>query len=324
MDDAIRGPISWQSLALRDTVLLKSDGFPTYHLAVVVDDRAMGITHVLRGEEWIPSAPIHLMIYQALGWEPPIFAHPPSVLGEDGKKLSKRHGATQVSAFRDAGYLPEALMNFLALIGWSPGDGEEQELFSKEELIKRFSLAHVNTAPGVFSYQKLNWMNGMYIRNLSTDELLQRILPFLEKAGLRWDTPLGKERLRMILPHIHERLQLLTEAPGMVEFLLVDTLERDIEAMYVKSVTSEQLAQILDLAAKNLHSLAEFTVAAVDGALRPIVSALSLPAAAVFGAIRIAVTGRKVTPPLNESIVALGKDESVRRVQETIGIIKAR
>jgi len=172
LNDAVKGLVSWDSVPMRDPVLLKSDGFPIYHLAVVVDDHDMRISHVMRGDEWLSSAPLHLKLYEALNWQAPVFAHLPVVLGSDGKKLSKRHGASLVSAFRDEGYLAEALLNFVTLVGWSPGEGEEQEVYTKDELISRFALEQINKASAVFDYAKLEWMNGVYIRNLTLDKFV--------------------------------------------------------------------------------------------------------------------------------------------------------
>ncbi|MGD8996709.1 MAG: glutamate--tRNA ligase, partial [Anaerolineae bacterium] len=206
--DAIFGDMTFDNELIDDQILLKSDGFPTYHLAVVVDDHHMQITHVIRGEDWISSTPKRILIYQAMDWEPPVYCHVPLVNGPDGQKLSKRHGATSIAEFRHQGYLPEALLNFLALLGWSPGEGEEQEVFSREALIERFDLFRVSKSPATFSYEKLNWMNGVYIRKLSQEELVERLLPFWQRVGLVPD-PCPEEmmcRLRRIVPLIQERL----------------------------------------------------------------------------------------------------------------------
>ncbi|HET7375882.1 MAG TPA: glutamate--tRNA ligase, partial [Anaerolineae bacterium] len=216
--DLIRGPITVDYTLQDDFVILKSDGFPTYHLAAMVDDHDMQITHVLRADEWLPSLPRHILIYTAFGWTPPIFAHLPVILNPSGKgKMSKRSAKTAggnfensvfVTEFRDEGYLPEAMRNFLALVGWAPGSGIEQEIFSTEELINVFSLDHVNPSPAAFPYDKLDWMNGMYIRALPVDELAKRIYPFLLQAGLEVDT----DRLLKITPDIRERLVTLKDA----------------------------------------------------------------------------------------------------------------
>lgn len=317
LKDAVKGLITWEGISLRDTVLLKSDGFPTYHLAVVADDHDMKISHVMRGEEWLATAPVHVLLYEALGWEAPVFAHLPSVMGNDGKKLSKRHGATFVSAFRDEGYLPEALMNFLTLIGWSPGDGEEQEIFSVEELIKRFSIERIHAAGGIFDYGKLQWMNGMYIKNLPDDEFIKRALPFVEKAGLK----VNLDRFKAIAAPVKERVKLLTEVPAMIEFLFVDTIERDIPAMYQKGIDAAKAKEILSAVQDKLAAVANFSHQDLEAALRPLEQQFSIKLGPLFGVIRIAVTGKKITPPLFESLAALGKQDTMRRIAETIEIL---
>lgn len=316
MMDGVRGRISWDSLSLRDTVILKSDGYPTYHLAVVVDDHAMKVSHAIRGEEWIATAPLHIMLYEALGWEPPIFCHLPNVLGPDGKKLSKRHGATNISAFRENGYLPEALVNFLALVGWSPGEGIDQEIFSIDELIKRFSLERVNNAPGVFEYNKLDWMNGMYIRNLSGEDLASRIRPFLEREKI----VVNEERLQRIAPHIKERIRILTEAPAMIQFLFVDELEFDIATVLneKKGVTKEKAAQVLEAAYTALEKLSDFEAATVNECLKAVIKELDIQPVVLFGPLRIAVTGKPATPPLAESLYALGKVDTLKRIKRCV------
>ncbi len=315
--DAVKGLITWEGLSLRDTVLLKSDGFPTYHLAVVADDHDMNISHVMRGEEWLATAPVHILLYEALGWEMPVFAHLPSVMGNDGKKLSKRHGSTFVAAFRDDGYLPEALMNFLTLVGWSPGDGEEQEIFTVEELIKRFSLERVHAAGGIFDYAKLGWMNGMYIKNLPDDEFIKRSTPFIEKAGLK----INPERFKAIAAPVKERVKLLTEVPSMIEFLFVDKIERDIPAMYQKGIDAPKAREILLAAQSKLEAVSAFNHQELEAALRPLEQQFGIKLGPLFGVIRIAVTGKKITPPLFESLAALGREETMRRIAETIQIL---
>jgi glutamyl-tRNA synthetase len=182
--DMLRGDITFNNSTLDDLILLKSDGYPTYHLANVIDDTLMEISHVMRAQEWIPSTPRHILIYKAFGWKPPVLAHLPVILVPEGGKLSKRNKATPVHEFRGQGYLPEALVNFLALIGWSPGESVEQEVFTRDELIERFNLSHVNRAPGAFSSEKLDWMNGIYIRQLSREDLLERLIPVWQQAGM--------------------------------------------------------------------------------------------------------------------------------------------
>lgn len=318
LQDAVKGLLTWESISLRDTVILKSDGLPMYHLAVVVDDHDMKITHVTRADEWLATTPLHILLYEALGWEMPVFAHLPNVMGNDGKKLSKRHGATFVSMFREEGYLPEALLNFLTLIGWSPGEGEEQEIFTVEELQKRFSLEHVNAAGGAFDYAKLGWMNGMYIRNLSDEEFIRRARPFIEKAGLT----IHEERFRAIAAPVKERVKILTEIAPMVEFLFVDKIQRDIPAMFQKGIDAAKATEILRSAESKLQALESFDHGTIESALRPLEQEFGLKLGPLFGVIRIAVTGKKVTPPLFESLAALGKQETLSRIAETFPLLR--
>ncbi len=317
MHDGIRGRIEWNSIPLRDPVILKGDGFPTYHLASVVDDHLMEISHVMRGEEWIPTAPLHLLLYEALGWQEPIFCHLPVVLGPDGKKLSKRHGATSWSAFRDEGYLPEALLNFIVRIGWSPGEGDEQEIFSRDELIQKFALDHVNSSSGVFEYNKLNWMNGVYIRELQTEDFSARVQPFLESSGVE----LSAERWEIIAPSVQERTKLLSEVPEMVRFLEEKPLQRELDQMISKKVSKELAAQVLGAVAERFQALEPFEEEPVDQALKGVASELEQKPGAVFLPVRIAVTGKKATPPLFDSMKALGKEETVRRLEEARALL---
>ncbi|MCC6932341.1 MAG: glutamate--tRNA ligase [Deltaproteobacteria bacterium] len=314
LNDLVRGEIVWENPALRDTVILKSDGFPTYHLASVCDDHDMGITHVFRGEEWIPTTPIHIKEYEALGWEMPQIGHMPQVLGDSGKKLSKREGAVSVDSFREGGYLPEALFNFLALIGWSPGEGEEQEVFTQKELIERFSVKKINKAGGVFSYDKLGWMNGMHIRRLSIEELAKRVKPFLENAGLKVDDKILLE----ITPHIQERMTVLTEALGLVSFLFVDKIEHELKSMFAKGIDAPKAIEILQMGKQLLNELPTFDVASVEATIRGMVGKFTYPMGAIFMVMRIGVTGKKVTPPLFESIAILGKEKSLHRIDQAI------
>src|SRR6266545_1473896 len=219
--DVIHGEVTWENRVLDDFVILKSDGFPTYHLAHLVDDHAMEISHVLRGDEWISSTPRHVLLYRAFGWEPPTFAHLPAILGPDRKKLSKRHGPTGIAAFQEAGYLPEALTNYLALCGWSPGTDEE--IFSLPELVERFELERVSPTGAIFDHDKLDWFNGIYIRNLSAAELANRMRPFLGDAA----AGAPDAQLEAIAALLQDRLRTLSEAPELTDFFLTDDLEFD-------------------------------------------------------------------------------------------------
>jgi glutamyl-tRNA synthetase len=315
--DAIRGRVTWDSIPLRDSVILKSGGSATYHLAAMVDDHDMKITHALRGVEWLSSTPLHLLLYEALGWEPVTFAHLPVINGPDGKKLSKRHGAPKSSELREQGYLPEALMNFVSLVGWSPGEGNEQEVFSVEELIKIFSLEQINQASGVFDPTKLLWMNGVYVRNLPVEEFIARSKPFLDAAGVS----VPAEAFAALAVHVQERVKVLTEVPGMIEFLADKPLERQMEAMFHKGVDGPRATQIINLAIKKLEVLPEFTVPGIDATLRSVAEELGLKAGPAFVVLRVAVTGKTITPPLFESFAVLGRDAVLSRLRETLTVI---
>lgn len=316
-EDGVRGRVTWDPIPLKDTVLLKSDGTALYHLAVVVDDHDMEITHVLRGIEWISSTPIHLLIYEALGWEPPVFAHLPVVNGPDGKKLSKRTGAAKSSDLREKGFLAEAVLNYVSLIGWAPGEGSNQEIFTREELIKQFSLAGINPASGVFDPAKLEWMNGVYIRNLPLAEFIERSKHFLTAAGVE----IQPELYEAIAPHVQERVKVLSEIAPMVDFLADKPLERQMDAMFQKGMDGPKAREVLTRAIAVLESLPEFAVSAIDQALRGVATELGLKAGPAFVVLRIAVTGKTVTPPLFESFAVLGRDKVVSRLRETLNLI---
>ncbi len=314
--DRIRGDVVFDNAGQDDQVLLKSDGFPTYHLAVVVDDHHMRITHVIRDDRWIPSAPKRILIYQALGWELPAFCHVPLVNGTDGKPLAKRHGATSITQFRDQGYLPDVLLNFLALLGWAPGEGDEQEIFSREELIERFDLFRINKAPAVFSYKKLDWMNGVHIRNLSEEALLERLLPFWQRADLVPD-PCPKEmrgKLRRIVPLVQERLKRLEDVVELTAFLLQEIETPPAENLVGKKMTPEGSLKALHRARGLLAEVEPFKPEAMESLMRTLAEELGLKAGQLFGIVRWAVTGQKVAPPLFGSLAVLGRDSALARL----------
>lgn len=317
VDDYVRGKVVFQAASLRDPILMKSGGFPTYHLAVVVDDVDMKITHIMRGQEWLATAPLHVLIYKALGFQIPVLVHLPVIMGQNGKKLSKRDGAVSCETFRDSGYLPEALLNFTSLVGWAPGKGEEQEIFSRDELAKRFSLDGINESSGVFDYGKLDWMNGQYIRALSTDEFVARCEPFFEKKGLK----LNRSQFDMIAADIKERVKTLKEVPEMVEFLFVDKIERDMASMLDKNINSSKAKEILSAGIDILKGLSDFSKEATEAALRPLGERFGLKLGPVFGVFRVAVIGKKVTPPLFSSFAALGKEITIKRMEEALLLV---
>jgi glutamyl-tRNA synthetase len=228
-----------------DPVLLKSDGFPTYHLANVIDDHLMRITHIMRAQEWLSSGPLHVLLYRALGWEPPLYIHLPMVMGPDGQKLSKRHGSTRLGEFREKGYLPEAIINYIALLGWSYDDS--REFFTCRELRELFSVDHLNKAPAVFDYKKLDWFNGMYIRKLPHERLTKLLLPYLRQSGLVGEQ-LSEDQKRLLagaVPLIQERLTLLSDAPSWLGFLFRDELEYEAHDLIPKRLDQEKTREVL-------------------------------------------------------------------------------
>jgi len=325
LHDAIRGDVSFKNETQDDQVLLKSDGFPTYHLAVVVDDHLMKITHILRGDDWISSAPKRILIYEALGWEPPVYCHLPLVNGPDGSKLSKRHGATSIAQFRDQGYLPEAMLNFLAFLGWAPGEGDEQEIFSREDLIERFDLFRVSKASAVFSYKKLDWMNGVYIRNLSEEELLARLMPFWQEAGLVPDPcPKGlRARLRQLVPIVQERLKRLEEIVEWTTPLLREIETPAAEKLVGKKMTPQESLEALRRGRALLASVDPFEAEAMQQPLRDLADELGVKAGALFGILRWATTNQKVSPPLFGSFEFLGREEVLARLDAAEAVLAA-
>jgi glutamyl-tRNA synthetase len=306
--DLIRGEV--HAPRPDDQVILKADGFPTYHMAVVVDDHLMGITHVVRGEEWISSTPKHLLLYDWLGWERPAFAHMPVLRNVDKSKISKRKNpAARLTWFIDEGYLPEALRNFLALMGYSLPDG--QEIFSFDEFVATFDWSRVNVVGPVFDLDKLGWLNGHYIRALPVEELAERLVAYLGVAGERADV------VRRATPLVQERIAVLREAREMLAFLLVDDLVVEPDAA-AKLLTGEQ-RPTLAAAREVLVSVEPWTVADIEAALRTaLVDGLGLKPKHAFGPVRVAVTGRTVSPPLFESLELLGRDATVRRLDAAL------
>ncbi len=319
LHDAIRGDITIENEIVNDAVLVKSNGIPTYHFAVVVDDHLMEITHVLRGEEWVSSFPIHLHLYDFLGWEPPVFAHLPVILNPAGKgKMSKRETRAPdgtvypvfVHTFKELGYLPEALFNYLALVGWSYDD--KTEIMTREEIIERFSLERVNSSPAAWDYDKLNHFNGMYIRNLSVPDLTDRLLPFLEKAGIHAD----RETMLKITPLIQERLTILSEAAAKVDFFFMDELPDFDPALLVpKKLTMADVPAILQKAHTVLAE-AEFTHDGLEKALKAAAAEMGLKAGQFYQPIRVATCGRKVAPPLYGTLEVLGRETVLRRIEQ--------
>ena len=317
--DLVRGDIVFDNDTLDDFVLLKSDGFPVYHLANVVDDRLMEISHVLRGDEWLSSTPRHVLLYEAFGWEPPAFAHLPIILGPDRARLSKRHGAASVLDFRDRGFLPEALFNFLGLLGWSLDD--HTEIIDRETFVRHFSLDRVLANPAVFNFEKLNWMNGLYIREMPEEELAERTAPFLERA---LDAPVDRELLRPVIPLIRERIKLLSEAVEMADFFFLEgQLDYETETLVGRKLAGDPAAA-LQAVLERVSGLQPWDHEQIEGAIRPLAEELGLKTGDLFGLIRVAVTGKTAAPPLFETMEVLGRQRSLERLDAALRRLQAQ
>ncbi len=297
-EDAIKGRIEFPNAQLEDLVLVRSDGRPTYNFASPLEDWLDGITHVIRGDDHVSNTPKQLHVLRALGAEPPVYAHVPNVFGEDGRKLSKRHGAISVDEFRAAGYVPEALMNFLALLGWAP-DGETT-IMSRDELVERFSLERVGSSPATFDYAKLDWMNGVYVRAFPAGEYADRLVTWLREQGYDWP----EERVRAAAPLVQEKISRFDEFPGFAGFLF-----HDVEP------SEDGLDRgILDAARAALTTTEPWTVVAIEETLKRLCDELGEKPRTVYMPIRVAVTGSRVSPGLYESLELLGKQTSLDRL----------
>ena len=316
--DIIWGEITVENSTLDDYVLLKSDGYPTYHLANVVDDYLMEISHVLRAEEWLSSVPRHKLLYQALGYEMPQLAHLPMILGPDRSKLSKRHGAVSIIEYREQGYLPEAMLNFLALLGWSLDD--KTDIIARDELVKHFSLERISKTAAIFNHEKLDWMNGVFLRELSHGELLRKIMPFLD-SGLPEEVkrPVSGEYVNRIVPLIRERINTLAEAATYADFFFLDELEYDASLLMGKKMTAETTLKALKAAQEKLSLLESFDHDSLESTLRPLAEELGLKTGQLFSPLRVATTGRTAAPPLFETMVVLGKERCLERIRVAVG-----
>ena len=300
-DDVIRGRIDFPNDGLDDLVILRTDGRPTYNFASPVEDWLDGITHVIRGDDHVSNTPKQIRILEGLGAELPVYAHVANINGEDGRKLSKRHGAVSVDEFREAGYLPDALFNFLALLGWAP-DGETT-LMSREQIVERFTLERVGASPATFDYRKLDWLNGVYLRALSPDDYADTLVGWLRERGLEWD----EARVRSAAPLVQEKIARLGEFPDFAGFLF-GPVEPDPTQL-------EGAGPILAEAERVLEETEPFTADRIERELKELCERLELKPRQAFAPIRLAVTGSKVSPGLYESLELLGKAESVSRVR---------
>ena len=317
VDDLVHGRVTFENNLVEDFVMLKSDGFPTYHLANVVDDHYMEISHVMRAEEWLPSTPRHMQLYEALGWEPPQFAHLPIILAPDRSKLSKRHGATSVLEYRRMGYVPEAMVNFLALLGWSLDD--KTEILSADDLTRHFTIERVSKSAAVFNTDKLNWMSGHYLRQLSTRDLADALLsywrvhPPSEFPGLP-----DIDYLLRIVPLIHERVKTLSDAAPLIPFFFTDEVEYEPTELIQKGLDPAGTKIALEAAMADLTALSSFESDRIDDALRSLAAKLNVKTGQLFGSLRVATTGLRVSPPLFETMEVLGRERSLDALQKAI------
>ena len=316
-NDLIRGDVAFENSNIDDFVLLKSDGYPTYHLANIVDDHLMEISHVLRAEEWLSSTPRHLLMYRALGFEPPLFAHLPMILGPGRAKLSKRHGAMSITEYYEQGYLPEAMVNFLALLGWSLDD--RTEILTRQELVDNFSLERISKTAALFNRDKLDWMNGVYIRSLTADEFFTAVEPYLMKDELAGKALISSEKyVKDILPLIQERARTLVEVAELAQFFFVDELAYDSTLLIGKNMNRESATQALGVSQQRLGQLKVFDAESLEAVLRPLAVELGLKTGQLFGTLRIAVTGRTAAPPLFQTMAVLGKERCLRRIEAAL------
>ncbi len=331
--DAIRGRVRFDYSAVDDQVLMKSDGYPTYHLANVVDDHEMRITHVIRGEEWLPSAPKHVLIYRAFGWTPPVFAHLPLLLNPDRSKLSKRQGDVAAEDYRRQGYLPEALINFIALLGWNPSGSQEK--YSKQQLIREFNLEKINKAGAVFNREKLDWLNGEYLKELPDNRLVALAIPFFEERGLLRtegtkvviadsDEPVSMEMLNRALSLDKSRAKTLAALPEATEFFFKERLSLQPAMIPWKKSTPE-------VAKERLYGLRDYLATlddhafddpkALEGRVIPFIAEKGWTNADSLWPLRVALTGREKSPSPFEVAWVLGKGKTLARVEDAINIL---
>ena len=311
-DDVVRGRVAFQNEVLDDFVLMRSDGLPTYNFACVVDDHEMAISHAIRGDDHISNTPRQILLYEALGWTPPAFAHVPMILGADGTRLSKRHGATAVAAYRDLGFLPEAMVNFLALLGWS-FDGQ-RELFTLAELEQAFKLDRVGSNPAVFNLEKLEWMNGQHLKRLPEEERTRRAMEFLTARGHDL-TGRSPEWQAALVRAIGDRLKTLMDAERYGAFALREQVEMD-EVAWAEVRERPEVGSRLEALAARLEGDPEFSLASLERETRGLATELGIKAGELMATARVALTGRKVAPGLFEVMWLLGRERAVARLRD--------
>lgn len=317
VNDLVRGEVSFECNGIGDFIILKSDGIPTYNFAVIVDDHLMSVSHVIRAEEHLPNTPRQILLYEALGWPLPEFAHVSLILGKDRSKMSKRHGATAVEQYQEKGYLPEALDNFLALLGWSPGG--EEEILTMEALEQQFSLERVAKSPAVFDLDKLNWLNGHYIRQAPLEKITDLAIPYLEKAGYI-TTPLPRQKyewVKMVVDAVREYLTCLSEITGHVSFFFADTVEAE-ENEAKEILTGEQVPAVLAALREKMAGGGELTHSNAKSVLKEVSKSTGAKGKQVFMPVRVALTGSTHGPELNQVMVILGKDKICGRLDRAL------
>lgn len=316
-NDLLRGEIRFDNSTLEDIVLIKSDGFPTYHMAHVIDDNDMKITHVTRGEEWISSMPVHVILFNMFGFDLPVYVHLPVVLGESGKKLSKRDGASSVAEFIEAGYLPEAIINYLALLGWSYDD--QTQIFDMKKLIELFDISKVSKASAVFSYEKLDWYNGYYIRNLSLEKFYEKALPYFIKANYVNESPTPQEEqyIKKILPQIQDRIFKLSDIISYCKFFFKSPENYNKEDFIDKGRDLQRSKEILEKVLPVLEN-SEFSEKDLEENLRIFIEKENLKVKDCFMPIRVAICGSRFSPGLFETLSIIGKDETIKRIKNAL------
>jgi glutamyl-tRNA synthetase len=313
--DALRGKVVFDASEIDDFVILKTDGFPTYNFAVVADDSLMGITHVIRGDDHLINTPRQVLIYEGLSLEVPELAHVSMILGPDGKRLSKRHGATSVVEYRKGGYLPEALVNYLTRLGWSFGD---QEIFSTEELIEKFTLDNVGKSAAVFNPEKLQWLNGWYIRNKPPEETAKLVLPGLLDRGIKAALD---EKLVMIVRELGQRAKTLLDIADSLGYFYADEIEYDEKAA-AKFLTTDNLDVLKDLAGR-LSGTDSFTAGDIQKVFEGIMEERGLKLGTIAQPVRVALTGGTVSPGIFEVMEIMGRDMVLSRLSDAIEYINA-
>jgi len=321
-NDLLRGEVNFEGELLSDFVIVKSDGIPTYNFAVVIDDALMDISNIIRGDDHISNTPKQILIYEALGFNLPKFAHLPMIMGSDHTRLSKRHGATSVMEYKEIGYIPEAVVNYIAHLGWSSGD--EREIFSLEELVKEFSLDKISKHAAVFSIDKLNWFNSEYLKKRSVDSLVKMVIPFLKEANYIKEenlSPIKVEWLREVIKVMQGRFKNFSQFIDYADYFFVDKI--DIEPQAFQSVLNKEgISDILKALKEKLSALKCWDEKSIEDIVREIASSLEIKGGKIIHPIRVALTGKKIGPGLFELMVILGQGKTIQRLEEAIEKLK--